>query len=487
VTYNVVVAYIRRVKTASGATAIQIAHKEYGRIKRIEHVGSAHNLEEEKMLVSLARGRLHANQPSLFADTPPTVKLRLKSSCSGLLRQVLLEQYRRLGFHQLVDEVYALLCIARIVEPTSKLDSLRVLSDLGVNHIDKNRLYRCLKKVIDRDYRETISRLCFDYAAGRNLCLVLYDVTTLYFEVQQEDSYRKPGLSKERRLEPQIVIGLLVDQSGFPLGLHSFEGNTAETKTILPVIEAFCSRHRVGQITVVADAAMLSAGNLSVLAQAGHHYIVGSRMYRIPYDIAEYQKTQVLSDRQIIVSQQEKYRIVYQYRAQRAILDRRNIQKQVAKAQRIINGRSSVSRAKFLTVKAKTKTLNQALIDKACALAGIKGYVTNLDIPGQQVIDYYHQLFQVEASFRMAKSDFKARPIFHRKRDSIEAHLTIVLTALAIGKSLESETGMSIKQLVKTLRPIRSGIVVINGQEYSAEEDIPPVIHTLLQKLHSGH
>lgn len=482
-----VVTFIRRVKTSSGATAVQIAHKQYGRIKHIEHIGSAHNLKEEAVLMSLARERLYANQPSLFADTHPALKLRLKSSCSGLLRRVLLEQYHALGFSQLTDEVYALLCIARIVEPTSKLDSLRVLSDLGVHHIDKNQLYRCLKRVIDREYRKTVSTLCFDQAVAGNLSLVLYDVTTLYFEVQQEDSYRKPGLSKERRLEPQIVIGLLVDQSGFPLGLHSFEGNTAETKTILPVIESFCSQHTIHHMTVVADAAMLSVNNLSALAQAGHRYIVGSRLHKIPYDIAEYQKTQTLRDQQIIISQHKTYRIVYQYRTSRAALDVKNIQKQVTKAQKIITGKTAVSKAKFLTVKAKSKTLNQALIDKAYALAGIKGYVTNLDIPGQQVIDYYHQLFQVEASFRMAKSDFKARPIFHRKRDSIEAHLTIVLTALAIGKSIELQTGMSIKQLVKTLRPIRSGTVDINGQEYIAEENIPPVIHTLLQKLHSGH
>ena len=480
-------AYVRRVKTSSGAIAIQIAHKEHGRIKRIEHIGSAHNKEEEAVLISLAHQQLHANQPSLFTNTPPALRLSLKSSYSDLLRQVLSTQYCRLGFNQLNDEVFTLLCIARIVEPTSKLDSLRVLSDLGVNDLDKNQLYRCLKRVIGQNYRKTISQLCFDYATNRNISLVLYDVTTLYFEVQQEDSYRKPGLSKERRLEPQIVIGLLVDQSGFPLGLHSFEGNIAETKTILPVIQTFCAQHDVRQITVVADAAMLSAENLSALAQAGHRYIVGSRLHKIPYDIAEYQKTQILSDRQIIVSQHKNYRIVYQYRTSRAALDVKNIQKQVAKAQKVITGKTAVSKAKFLTVKAKSKTLNQVLIAKAYALAGIKGYVTNLDIPGQQVIDYYHQLFQVEASFRMAKSDFKARPIFHRKRDSIEAHLTIVLTALAIGKSLESQTGTSIKQLVKTLRPIRSGIVVINGQEYIAEEEIPLVIHTLLQKLHSGH
>lgn len=485
--YNGVVSFIRRVKTSSGATAIQIVRKEYGRITQLKHIGSAHNQEEETLLMDLARQQLHANQSSLFPDTPSALTLSLKSSHSELLRRVLLKQYSRLGFNQLADEVFALLCIARIVEPTSKLDSLRVLSDLGVHHLDKNQLYRCLRKVIDLDYRKTISRFCFDYAAGRNISLVLYDVTTLYFEAQQEDSYRKPGLSKERRLEPQIIIGLLVDQSGFPLGLSSFEGNTAEVKTILPVVEAFCAQHRVSQITVVADAGMLSVKNLSALAKAGHRYIVGSRLYKIPYDIADYQKTQTLSDRQIVVSQREDDRVVYQYRTKRADMDVRNIQKQVAKAQKIISGQTSVCRAKFLMVKAKTKKLNQALIDKAYALAGIKGYVTNLDIPDQRVIDYYHQLFQVEASFRMAKSDFKARPVFHRKRDAIEAHLTIVLAAIAVGRSLESQTNMSINRLVKTLRPIRSGIVVINGQEYEAKEDISPVIHTLLQKLDSGH
>lgn len=467
--------------------AIQLARKQHGKIVEIKHLGSAHNPAEESLLVALARRQLHVNQLPLFTDPNHGLKLSLKSSCSGLLRRVLLEQYRHLGLDELADEVFSLLCIARMVEPTSKLDSLRVLSDLGVDHLDKNQLYRCLGRVVDGDYRQTISRLCFDYATAKNLSLVLYDVTTLYFEVQQEDAYRKPGLSKERRLEPQIVIGLLVDQSGFPLGLHSFEGNTAETKTILPVINAFCAQHGVGQITVVADAAMLSARNLTALSTAGHRYIVGSRLHKIPYDISEFQKTKNLSDGQIIESRQREYRVVYQYRVKRASLDLKNIELQVSKAKRIISGQAAVSKAKFLIVKPGSKQLNRALISKAQSLAGIKGYVTNLDLPGEQIISYYRQLFQVEASFRMAKSDFKARPIFHRKRDSIEAHLTVVLAALAVGRSIEAQTNMSIKQLVKLLRPIRSGTVVINGQEYPVEEDIPPVIHTLLQKLHSGH
>jgi len=103
-----------------------------------------------------------------------------------------------LGFSCLKDPDFANLCIARIVEPTSKLDSLQVLSDLGINDLSKDRLYRCLQKVIKKDYRKIISQLCFDHVTSQNLNLVLYDVTTLYFEVQEEDLYRKSGPSKER-------------------------------------------------------------------------------------------------------------------------------------------------------------------------------------------------------------------------------------------------------------------------------------------------
>lgn len=480
-------AFIRRVKTGSGAIAIQIAYKEYGRIKRIVHIGSAHNSGEEAVLTGLARQKLLENQLSLFKLTDPTLKLILKSSSSTLLYKTLLEQYNRLGFFSLKDQTFAHLTIARIVEPVSKLDSLRVLLELGVNNIDKNQLYRALKRIIKNDYRKKIGQLCFKSGTQGGLSLVLYDVTTLYFEVQKEDEYRKPGLSKERRLEPQIVIGLLVNQSGFPLGLTSFKGNTAETKTILPVIDDFCQEHNVEQITVVADAAMLSAGNLKALEEAGHRYIVGSRLNKIPYDIANYQTHDDLTDGQIIETTVKNHRVIYQYREKRAKLDRQNIQKQIDKAQRVISGKRAVSKTKFLTVTAKDKKLNQKLIDKAYALAGIKGYVTNMDILAQKVIDYYHELFKIEANFRMAKSDLKARPIFHHKRDSIEAHLTIVLAALAIGKSIEMQTQMSIKQIVKLLRPVRSGTIVVNGQEYQAEENISPLIHKILKKLRSGH
>lgn len=512
--YNGRMAFIRRVKTKSGATAIQVAHKVYGKIVKIEHIGSAHTDKEISLLENLAKQRLpEARQLALMPEAEqPETPMLLRQSCSKLLYDSLSLLYDELGFNSLDDEDFRRLCIARLVEPTSKLDSIRVLADLGVDGGNEDRLYRCLQRVIANKYQDKLAALCFAHASSRQsgITLVLYDVTTLYFEVQKADElesdnkgYRQSGMSKERRLEPQIVVGLLVDQNGFPLELSSFEGNKAETTTVLPVVEAFKQKHNLTGITVVADAGMLSAKNLEDLTKAGYTYIVGSRLNKIPYAITEFQETnkkegkdEEFTNNQIITSRTaiEGQRIIYQYRAKRAALDLRNIEKQVEKAKKIAAGKTTTKKAKFLTVKTKEKGVNQTLIDKAKALAGIKGYVTNLpddksktnNVSDQQVINYYHQLWRVEQSFRMSKHDLRAKPIFHHKREAIEAHLTVVLAALAIGRVIEERTGLGIKRLVKTLRPIRNGVVAVGGKEYEAKPEMSAQITDVLRRAGLG-
>lgn len=486
--YTSGMAFIRKVKTGSGAIAVQVAYKSAGKITKIIHIGSAHTTEHLESLMVIANQKLLGSQQPLFSEPNTEFQVKIKNSHSALLLELLRKQYEKIGFQKLEDNDFEYLCLGRIVEPVSKLDTIRVLNDLGVHHLNKDRLYRCLSRTSQNNYRNKISSLCFKYANKNDITLVLYDVTTLYFEIQKEDTYRKPGMSKERRLEPQIIVGLLVDQHGFPLAIHSFEGNKAETTTILPVIEDFKKQHGLSNITVVADAGMLSAKNLTALINAGYHYIVGSRLNKIPYDITEFKKNHELTDKQIICTKiNDIQRIIYQYREKRATLDKHNIKKQIEKAIKIATGKITGKKNKFLTVKTKEKKLNQTLIDKAYQLAGIKGYVTDLDLPDQEIISHYQQLWNVEASFRMSKSDLRARPIFHRKRESIESHLTIVLAALAISKIIEKSTGLSIKLFVKTLRPIRSGSILINGKEYPAEPAIPEEIKNLIEKLKMGH
>ena len=109
--------------------------------------------------------------------------------------------------------------------------------------------------------------------------------------------------------------------------------------------------------------------------------------------------------------------------------------------------------------------------------------MTDTSIPAQEVIDAYHQLFEVERSFRMSKSDLKARPVFHYTRDAIEAHLTIVFAALAVSRRIQAKTGVSIKRFLKILRPIKTGKLRIAGKVRIVEPVVPPAARELLNKI----
>jgi hypothetical protein len=116
-----------------------------------------------------------------------------------------------------------------------------------------------------------------------------------------------------------------------------------------------------------------------------------------------------------------------------------------------------VKRNRFISLSGGTKKVNRALEAKARALAGLKGYVTNLEgVTAEFVIDVYHRLFQIEKSIRMSKHDLRARPIYHHKRESIKAHLTIVFAALAVSRWMEQATAWSIKKFVRTARRYRT-------------------------------
>lgn len=485
--------FIRKVKTKSGATAVQIVHKHGRERIGITHIGSAHNETELRALLAVAQEKMHEGQLSFDLGEISHPDICLGKTYSGLLWDTLEGVYAKLGFSGVSDPVFQQLVLARIIEPVSKFDTIRVLEALDLDAPSNTSIHRCLQRVVKDGYRAAVSSACFKQTALSALTLVLYDVTTLYFEVQREDEYRRGGLSKERRLEPQITIGLLVDSNGFPLEIQSFEGNRAEVKTIIPVLAGFRERHKLDNITVTADAAMLSAGNIAELEQLGYHYIIGSRLAKTPYEIEEYlaEEGMEIKDGQIFESsmvvtidgKRRKRRVIYQYRQKRAALDLSNIEKTLAKAQKIVDKKADIKRNRFVKINGAKREINEALVEEARRKAGIKGYVTDLDIPAQLVIDAYHKLFQVEKSFRMSKTDLKARPIYHHKRDSIEAHLTIVFTALAVARYIESATGLSISKFVNLLKPIRTGIISINGALYPVKPVIPAHIQTFLTSL----
>jgi hypothetical protein len=412
--------------------------------------------------------------------------------------------------------VFRDLVIARIVEPTSKVDSLRVLADLGADTLSYRTIQRHLAKVNTANYRELVATQCFTHAADRGgLSLLHYDVTTLYFEAENEDDLRKVGYSKERRIDPQIVVGLLVDRTGFPLEIGCFEGNTAETTTLVPIITAFAARHDLTDtpMVVAADAGMLSASNLTALDEAGLGFIVGSRAVKAPIDLTSHfhWNGDVFTDGQIIdtvtprhantkVNDTTKraepiwnaddhdaaWRAIWAYSANRARRDQKTLYAQEARARAVINGERAAKSTRFVKTHAGDRILDEVSLARAQSLVGLKGYVTNLDattMPAVEVIAKYHDLWHVERSFRMSKTDLEARPMFHRTRDAIEAHLTIVFTALAVAHCIQERSGLAIANIIKQLRPLRSATITINGASQTFPPDIPEPQRKILADL----
>ncbi len=286
-------AYVRTVKTASGATAVQIVHSTRRGSRDIEHIGSAHDAEELEALKAAARKRLAEDQRELdlgLETAGQAAPLPITASRMAHLWDALCRAYDVLGFGDAADgdEVFRQLVLARIIEPTSKQDSLRVLEEVGVKPASYATLKRRLPLFAEAAWRQRLAAACAAHAALGPASLVLYDVSTLYFETDQGDGFREPGFSKERRLEPQITIGLLTDASGFPLMVEAFEGSKAETKTMLPTLQAFMAAHQLTDVIVVADAGMVSEANRNAIEAAGLTYIIGERIPEIPYQVKKW-------------------------------------------------------------------------------------------------------------------------------------------------------------------------------------------------------
>ena len=218
--------------------------------------------------------------------------LPITASRMGVLVGALMRGYEVLGFGRAAggDEVFRQLVLARIIEPASKLDSLRVLEEAGVASASYATLKRRLPVYARESWRQRLSAACAAHAGLGRASLVLFDVSTLYFETDEGDGFRETGFSKERRLEPQITIGLLTDSDGFPLMVSAFEGNKAETKTMLPVIESFMAAHDLPDVTVVADAGMISEANQKAIEAAGLSFILGAKIPHVPYLVAQWRR-----------------------------------------------------------------------------------------------------------------------------------------------------------------------------------------------------
>ncbi|WP_108965483.1 IS1634 family transposase [Actinomyces sp. Z16] len=520
--------YVRKVRTASGATAVQIVAKEHGVRRVVEHLGSAHDEAELAALIQAGREKIRGGQgvldlagltPQAARQAAPAVVVGQRSA---LLWDVLCGAYEALGLDEAVggDEGFMQMVLARLVEPTSKEQVPAVLGELGIDALTPRSLFRSLARCITGDYRSRIQAACLRHvSAGGDLSLCLYDVTTLYFEVEKEDSLRRVGYSKERRVDPQVIVGLLVDRAGFPLQIGCWEGNKAETSTLIPMVEEFRKASNIEHLVVVADAGMLSAANLEALDQAGLGFIVGSRMTKAPADLAAHFRWHgdALADGQVIdtitprrgtrsterddktrdepvwspVEFPGSWRAIWAYSARRFARDNKTLTAQENRARAVVAGHRRPKGTRFVTTRKGDQVLDEKALARAKRLAGLKGYVSNIPatvMPASEVIASYHELWHVEQSFRMSKHDLRARPVFHHTHDAIQAHLTVVMASLAVARHLQQATGVSIKRLVRELKPLQEVTITINGHQITAQPQTTQTAQQILNNLNAaGH
>jgi len=507
--------YLRTTKTASGATAVQVVQYANRRKVVVKHIGSIHTPEE---LVSLRltgkkwieqethQQRLFPHAEKQIKSLTPIEKCLYLDTRYSFIYDVLSQLFRLFHFDKLNNRLLLDLVIMRIIQPVSKLESLELLSEMfGINY-NRGKLYKTiasfptLKNLVEKE------AVCF---AKQNLrfdfSIVFYDVTTLYFETFQEDegkeSIRKLGFSKDNKPnQPQIVIVLIVTREGFPVAYDVFAGNIFEGKTFIPTITKFKNTYAVKTLTVVADAAMISFENVQQLIKENLSYIVGARIANLKLDQMQTISTKLTGqirdihelakkDGASMRMETERGLLVCDFSIKRYQKDKREMEKQIAKAEKLLEKQEGVKRTKFLMNKDKKKTeqiLNTDLIEKIKLLLGIKGYYTNLIDEGDKtIIDHYHSLWHVEKAFRIAKSDLAMRPIYHFKKQTIEAHILICFMALAVCKYMELKTGKSTKRIVKLLKSITEARMknLLTGKIFFMRKELTQEINHLRKTL----
>jgi transposase len=493
---------IRVVPTASGKHALQVVSKRSGILKVHKHIGTYGDDVEKAVLYQKAQDFIqkYTGQISLtdYLTTVSLADIIVTQSRPLLAYELLSRCYDKLGFSRYPDPLIKDLVIARLYHPSSKRALHEYIYESAGRHYALKTIYRHLKQSLKAGIKERFQEALITFARqglGDTLQLVFYDVTTLYFDSQVRTTLKDFGFSKDHRsADTQIVIGLVVNKQGFPLYFDVFSGKTFEGHTLVNVVEKIQNLLQTPELIVVADAAMLSQDNLDSLAAKGTGFIVGARLANLAVTLIDQIHTQLAKqDGNTVVFTHHDHRLICQYSVKRAAKDRNDRNRQTEKAKAIIENPANImGRYRFVKKAKDLKYLiNTELIDKAEKLEGIKGYITNTNLDTQAVIDRYHDLWHIENSFRITKSDLEARPIFHRLDETIKAHLVLVFAGLAISKYIEQSTGLSIKKVLQLCSRVLTHTITNTktGETIDKERTIQnPYLKQVIERLRAvGH
>jgi len=455
--------FVRKKPNPSGVISVQIIKKDSRRINRvIKTIGSSSNPRKVEALYKVGQEfiRSQDKQLSLFPLIEHHEKAQLELNASkDVLENVdsvllngiklLIEPvYDEIGFGQINDPILRQLVIARLSQPCSKAGTVSYLKSHFDEDVDLSKVYRYLDKLYNTQ-QEVVQRISVEHTLkilGGNIGLIFYDVTTLYFECHDGDNLRNVGYSKDGKLTPQIVLGLLVSENGYPLSYSVFNGAQYEGYTMFPMVEAFVSKFQLQDFIVVADAGLMSNANIKLLEKQGYKYIIGARIKNESSETKSWILSLNKRDKTFYETvKQNNSRLIVSYSDKRAFNDAKNRAKGVRRLTKAYSSgkltKENINKRgynKFLTISDDViVSINQKLVDEDRRWDGLKGYLTNTDLPAEEVYKQYHRLWVIEKAFRVTKGTLEMRPIFHFTQARIEAHICICFMAYKVYKELE--------------------------------------------------
>lgn len=449
--------FIREKKNKSGSISIQIIDKSNG-YKVVETLGCSSDPLEIKRLKIRANKLISShfeNQLSFFEDGGQDLILASSISSQDVIaigpELIFGRIFDKIGFNLIPEELFRHITIARLVYPTSKLKTIDYLRSYRGIELSVQSLYRFLDRFHNR-FKELAEEVAFNHTKrllGGKISVVFYDLTSLYFESEDEDDLRKIGFSKDGKFQcPQILIGLLVGYDGYPIAYNIFEGNTFEGHTLIPILRDFEKKYDIDKPIMVADAALLSNKNLTVLSDSNYEYIIGARTKNESEEVKKeiLKKAKTLGDGEsFYIDKGGGLRLIVGYSIKRAKKDASNRNKGLKRLRKKISSgrltKESINNRgynKFLKIKEKVEvSIDEIKVKEDERWDGLKGYLTNSGLPLPDVIDNYKHLWQIEKAFRISKTDLRIRPVYHYRKRRIEAHICISFVAYAIYKELE--------------------------------------------------
>jgi transposase len=449
--------FVRKKKNKSGVVSVQVIDKSSGTYKVIKTIGSSPNSIDIERLYVAAKQWIITNTGTREFDFEQADKQveRLFDAIDSLrlvgIDLLLGKIFDEIGFNKIKDPIFKQLVLYRLVYPSSKLKTTEYLQRYQQINWDENKVYRYLDKLYDK-HKILVQQISYEHTVsilGNEPQIIFYDVTTIYFEIEQEDELRQTGFSKDgKHQQPQIVLGLLVSKNGYPLAYDIFDGKQFEGHTLIPIITNFKTKYQLQQLVVVADAGLLSNTNIQMLIDNRYAFILGARIK----NEGKILQQQILANTykngsSKVFIKNDGTKLIVSYSDSRATKDALNRERGIKRLEKQIKqgklSKSNINNKGYNKYLKLDGQINVSIdYDKYKADAcwdGLKGYITNSPMNNDEIIDNYNQLWQIEKAFRVSKTDLKIRPIYHRLPKRIEAHICLTFVAYKIYKELERQ------------------------------------------------